>query len=261
MSQQIEHVPAGTPRNKPASPERFTDAWVKKLKKPTKAEACWYFYEELGRNVGLRLLVSYSGRMTWRCQAGKENLKIGTFCPEELCRDDQPNKLSCRRARERALQVARDSGKRENEKKAGNFGPVAMAWYVENVEGKIRTAREVRRVLNKDLACWSDVPFAAIRRTQVMELLDQHPPAMANHVLSIISSIFTWQAPRMHDGWTSPIEKAMRRRGLQPRQRVLAFFDTRTQRIVADDHSVLALRTYRCCLRASAATRMSGTAG
>jgi hypothetical protein len=209
---------------------KFDNWTLHKARRPSAAERQFYESENLEPGLSLRVTVGRR-RITWFASISHDckttQIRLGTF----------PDELDCKEARDKARALFNDPQRQiQAQTDDKTFGQVSAAWYKACVEGRIRTAREVRRVLTKDLAEWETVPFAAIRRSQVMQLLDQHPPAMANHVLSILSGIFSWQSPRMPDDWTSPIERrAMRRRGLKPRDRVLAHFDPREQRIVADD--------------------------
>jgi integrase len=215
-------APTATKTEKPPFPGRngkFTDAAMLRIKPPADKDRPWYYSETLRDGVALECVIWAGGRIKWRAclfnGSRPTREKVGTFPA-----------MTCDQARDAVLNVFKGKTpaqleREKREREAGTFGAVAQEWFNARVEGKIRTSREVARVLSKDLAAWDRTPFASIRRADVNALLKPLPDAMANHVLSILKAIFTYKQPDMPEDYQVPIIDAMRRTGLKARERVL----------------------------------------
>jgi integrase len=198
---------------------KFTDAWVMKLRRPSKAEGTWYFYENLGKALGLRLLCSYGGKQAWRAQIRGESIWLGTFWAEEFCDDSKPDQLSCGRARNKVFELARNAPDRALEKRQGTFGEISRKWWAAEIEGRglISEDEIERRLARYVMPKWESKPFGSIKRTDTTELLDaiqrqiQTGPKKAkgavqvDAIRSTLAAIFTYMVDRMPDTWVPPI--------------------------------------------------------
>ena len=85
--------------------------------------------------------------------------------------------------------------------KVGSFKQVAEAWLKRHVRGRLRSAREIERHLQKYVyPHWADRPFTEIRRVDVNVLLDrledEHGVRQADTVLTSIRSLMVWHQSR-----------------------------------------------------------------
>ena len=100
--------------------------------------------------------------------------------------------------------------------KPESVAEVAENWLSRHVEkNKHRTAAEMRRQVEKYiLPYWRDRIFVEIRRGDVTALLDmiedKHGPAMADAILTTLSSIAGWVQKR-NDDYVPPFVRGMRR--------------------------------------------------
>jgi len=108
--------------------------------------------------------------------------------------------------------------------KAGSFKDVAEVWFKSEVEGNLRSAREIRRQLDKYiLPRWKDRPFAEISRLDVNELLDKVSDGrkhvrQADYVLATVRKLMKWR--QAQDGhYESPIVPGMKRDKRKPDER------------------------------------------
>ena len=114
--------------------------------------------------------------------------------------------------------------------KAETFEKVAAKFLEQHVHrNSLRTAREVERIIHKDLMpLWRTRDFKSIRRGDVARMLDakeQHAPVQADYILSVLSKMCNWYMARDED-YISPIVRGMRR--TKPSQRA-------RQRVLNDD--------------------------
>jgi integrase len=217
---------------------KLDDRKLARVKLPTREQRQFYASEQMEDGLSLRLVIGFGGTIKLSASTYNEHGKsvqtrLGTF-PHISRPHVQCTFGKLKDARDKARELLKDPQRRVREKEAGTWGTVATAWYQAKIEGKHRTARETKRILETDLEAWHKRPFASIRRADVMKLLDPLPEPMCNHVLTVLRGVFEYWAPRMSDDYQIPLLDSMRRTGLQPRQRVLAYLD-REQRIVADD--------------------------
>lgn len=127
---------------------------------------------------------------------------------EQLKKDEAPPLL-----RERVKRMRTPDGE--------TFERVAEKFLRQHVHrNSLRTAREIERIIHKDLMpIWGRRPFKAIRRGDVARLLDAKEvtaPVQADYILSVLSKMCNWYMARDED-YVSPIVRGMRR--TKPRQR------------------------------------------
>ena len=197
----------------------FTDAKVRALK-PPKNRPQIDFFESLPPGRSLVLTVGAS-RRTWsvlfyvRSKPKRRKLGYVGYADAEY-----PS-LTCKQAREavRAFDV------REAMKpKAGSFNEVAENWYARHAS-KLRSRSELRRHLDTIiLPAFGDLPFAEVRRGEVIDLLDkieaERGANQADALLATIRAITNWFAAR-DENYSSPIVKRMRRGSPIARERIL----------------------------------------
>ena len=105
--------------------------------------------------------------------------------------------------------------------KTETFGQVAQMFLEQHVHrNSLRTAREVKRIIHRDLMpIWRNREFKSIRRGDVARMLDAKEataPVQADYVLSVLSKLCNWYMTRDED-YVTPIVRGMRR--TKPRQR------------------------------------------
>jgi integrase len=97
--------------------------------------------------------------------------------------------------------AAERRAKREAAKAAAGTTVAAVVelWLARD-QAKRRTVREVRRIMNKKvLPVWGERPVAAIRKADVIELVERvadRAPIAANRTLAYIKRLLTWAAGR-----------------------------------------------------------------
>jgi hypothetical protein len=110
------------------------------------------------------------------------------------------------------------------EPKAETFGVVADNWLTRHVDASgLIWAKELRRLLKVHvLPEWAEREFVAIRRSDVVALLDRvedrHGARQADHVLNLVRAVMNWVATR-HDDYSPPIVRGMARRKTASRAR------------------------------------------
>ena len=197
----------------------FTDAKVRLLKSPKGRPQIDYF-ESLPPGRSLILTVGAS-RRTWSVlfyvRSKPKRRKLGYVGYADA---DYPS-LTCKQARERvrAFDVMAAMKPR-----AGSFRQVAENWF-EKHASKLRSRSELRRHLDSIiLPAWGDLPFAEVRRGEVIDLLDkieaERGPNQADALLATIRAITNWFAAR-DENYSSPIVKRMRRGSPIKRERIL----------------------------------------
>jgi len=108
--------------------------------------------------------------------------------------------------------------------RADSVGAVAEGWLQRHVaKSKLRTARELRRIITKYiLPHWAERDFVSIKRADIAKLLDyvedEHGPAMADSVLTVLRSLSTWVQSR-DDNYVPPFVRGMQRVPAQARKR------------------------------------------
>lgn len=187
------------------------------------------FFEKVRRGITLILTLTSTGNLIWSVQfysSGRpRRQKIGYFDHS----DSRYPKLSSKQAEEVA---SRFDVQEATKPKAGSFKDVAEEWLKREVEGKLRSEREIRRQLKKYVyPRWQTKPFAEVRRLEVSELLDhvedKSGVRMADAVLATVRSIMKWREAR-DENYTSPIVAKMRRDKRKPDER-------KRKRILADE--------------------------
>jgi integrase len=210
MSTAVAKAPA--PRKRPF---KFSDPFMRDVKLPPGKREL-YKSETLERGVSLRAVIG-KNKKTWYAsifQDGKTvQTPIGNW-PELHVKD----------ARDACRDWYKNQDRREHEKKVGTVADVVANFLEARIDGRVLTAREVRRKFEKIiLPAWGDWPFAAIKRADTATLLSKIPgDAMANSVWTVLSSLFVYQQDFMPEGWQPPISRSMKRKGLKPRQRTLS---------------------------------------
>ena len=197
----------------------FTDAKVRQLM-PPKGRPQVDFFESLPPGRSLVLTVGTS-RRTWsvlfyvRSKPKRRKLGYVGYADAEY-----PS-LTCKQAREavRAFDV-----REATKPKAGSFRQVAENWF-ERHASKLRSRSELRRHLDTIiLPVWGDLPFAEVRRGEVIDLLDkieaERGANQADALLATIRAITNWFAAR-DENYSSPIVKRMRRGSPIKRERIL----------------------------------------
>jgi integrase len=126
--------------------------------------------------------------------------------------------------------------KEEPPPKPDSVATTAEDWLKRHVEKNNHiSAAETRRIVEKYvLPLWRDLVFVEIRRNDIAKLLDhvedEHGPAMADSVLSILHSIAVWIQKR-NDDYTPPFVKGMRRVQPQNRKRERYLNDDELRRV------------------------------
>ncbi len=206
-------------------PGVFREKDMPKLKVPDGPRTQTDFFENM-KGRSLVLTVSRSGRRTWSVmfyQDGKPRRKKLGYYGQEGHSDDAPV-LDCREAYEaaRAFDVAEyvkaeeaEAAKEREAIEAVSFHSVAERWFKRKVEGKMRTAAQVRRMLEVYIyPVWRDTPFLEIRRKQITELIDsiedKGHARQADRVLGVIRAITHYYALTDED-YADPIIRGMQR--------------------------------------------------
>lgn len=108
--------------------------------------------------------------------------------------------------------------------RADTFRAVAEVYMKRHVEGQgLRSRYEIERILNVYvLPKWGSKEFRALRRSDVVELLDgiedDRGKRQADYVLAVIRGLCNWYAAR-NDDYQSPIARGMRRTDPKTRKR------------------------------------------
>jgi integrase len=120
--------------------------------------------------------------------------------------------------------------------KPASVAEVAENWLRRHVEkNKLRTADEIRRVLNRYiLPYWKDRNFVELRRSDIAALLDaiedNHGARQADVVLTTLRSIAGWVQSR-DDVYTPPFAKGMRRASKKEGERAHILNDGELRRL------------------------------
>jgi integrase len=211
----------------------FTDAVVRNLKPPA-ADAPQRqvnYFHTLERGLALVLKVSYGGTKAWfvtTYRNGKaRSHKLGVYPAMKL---KEANRLARAYYENPAVFEAKAA--------VGTFQEVADNWIKRHVEGRLRTAREIKRQLDYYVyPQWKNTPFLEIRRKEVNALLDRivdkHGRPMADAVLTTLRSLMTWQQAR-DENYTSPIVRGMKRNHGAARTRILSDDELRAVWTAAD---------------------------
>lgn len=147
---------------------------------------------------GLRLRVAPTGAKSWVCRL---RIKGGPMKVSTLGRWPEMS-LAEARVAARALAVEAAKGvppASVAEVKPKTWGEL-LAEYVALELPKLRSGADVRRVLEKETAGWSDRPLASIGRKDVVALLDgiagRGAGVQANRVLAFTRRVFSWAMAR-----------------------------------------------------------------
>jgi hypothetical protein len=113
--------------------------------------------------------------------------------------------------------------------KAETFEQVVTKFLEQHVHrNSLRTAREIERIIHKDLMpLWRTREFKSIRRSDVARMLDAkeiHAPVQADYILSVLSKLCNWYMVRDED-YISPFVRWMRRTKPSQRARQRIFDD------------------------------------
>lgn len=119
------------------------------------------------------------------------------------------------------------------------FEAVAKDFLKRHVEKqKLRSSGEIERQFNRYIyPAWRAEPFASIRRSKVVELLDaiedNSGPVMADRVLATLRKLFNWREVRDED-YSSPIVRGMRVSSAKDRARKRILSDDEIRALWAD---------------------------
>jgi integrase len=120
--------------------------------------------------------------------------------------------------------------------KGDSVAVVAAEWLKRHVDkAKLRSADEYRRIIRRYIVPpWGERAFEEIRRSDAARLLDhiedQHGPAQADAVASVLRMIGTWQRDRSDD-YVSPFVGIKRRVAKQDRKRSRVLTDDELRRV------------------------------
>jgi integrase len=120
--------------------------------------------------------------------------------------------------------------------KGDSVAVVTAEWLKRHVDkAKLRSAAEYRRIVGKYiLPPWGALAFEEIRRSDAARLLDhvedEHGPAQADAVASVLRMIGTWQRDRSDD-YVSPFVGIKRRVPKQDRKRSRVLTDDELRRV------------------------------
>ncbi|WP_050627374.1 Arm DNA-binding domain-containing protein [Bradyrhizobium viridifuturi] len=153
----------------------FTDMSVRKLKL-REGETAQVTYRDK-KQPGLLLVLNVSGSKAWRVSfyhkaLGKMRTRhLGYFRP------GAPDHMALKTARDEAakLKADRDNIPAKVEVATGpdTFEVVAERYLRKYVDGKLRTASQIRRMVEKVYPAWGTKPFESIRRSDIANLLDE----------------------------------------------------------------------------------------
>lgn len=186
------------------------------------------------KQAGLILRVNERGTKSWRCLYyvnGKTRSEaLGRFEP------DAPDHMTVKAARDAAAHFRANQKVilSERAKQAialkDSFRTVAEKYLKKHVDGKRRTAAQMRRLVEVLYPRWGDKPFEAIKRSDVSELLDDigetRGPRAADTTLAILRSMMADRAANS-DEYMSPIVRGM--------ARIKAPKERARKRILSDD--------------------------
>jgi integrase len=120
--------------------------------------------------------------------------------------------------------------------KADSVAVVTAEWLKRYVEkNKLRSAGEYRRIINKYvLPVWGERVFTDLKRSDAARLLDyvedEHGPAQADTVLTVVRMIGSWYRDR-EDDYASPFTKIKARTAPQNRARSRTLNDAELRRV------------------------------
>jgi integrase len=213
----------------PVLAKGFNDDWLDKIRFKAKLKTAkrgknagkqivqrqQTYFERMETGLSLALVVSSGGRKTWRAitysDSGRaQSHMLGTTDKYKTVED----------AKNAAKLYRKDPKKFEGKQKAGTFEEVVKEFLKRYVhEHKLITAKEIERKLTKYIpARIKHKRFTDVDRDDLRELrndiVDAHGAAMANGVLSSISSLCSWYE-NDHSDYTSPFPRGRRRHGKQ----------------------------------------------
>jgi integrase len=151
-----------------------------------------------------------------------------------------------------------------HEPKAESFGAVVAHWRQRHVEAKgLRSAPEIVRFLDTHiLPAWGARPFTAIRRSDVVALLDRvedrHGARAADYTLNVTRAVMNWFATRSDD-YVPPIVRGMRRQSpsAQSRGRILDDAELRALWLAAENAGTFGAILQLCLLTAQRSRKVS----
>lgn len=183
----------------------FTEAALKKLKRPEHGQVDYVERLKRGRNLVLR--ISYGGTRAWRV------LYYVNAKPRVKTIGQYPD-LKLKDARKAAEDFDPDAAAASAE--AGSFREVAESWIKHYVAPKgLRSRDEIERQLSHYVyPRWERTPFFEIRRSTVNGLLDKvaekHGRSQADAVLATLRAMMNWFQTR-DENYVSPIVRGMKR--------------------------------------------------
>jgi integrase len=197
---------------------RLTEEGVAKLKPPSKEVKTETHIDALV--PGLVLTVSYAGTKAWRLihhtNGRRQYQALGHFPI-----------MSVAAARDAARAFLADPQAVLRKAEAKTVTQVVELYLRRQVEGRLRSADQVRRIfLVYVLPSWGNRVFAELRRSDVVELLDDieddNGPAMADHVFAQLRTLMGWWETRTDD-YRPPLTRGMRKQQAheQRRERIL----------------------------------------
>jgi integrase len=169
---------------------KLTDKLLRGLKAPTSGQVD--YWDELLPSFGVR--IGTTGRKSFIVGA-----RIKGRYTRFTLKPAFPH-LSLAEARLRAKQIFADAQAgigpevRKKRDERGTFGAVA-ADFMASHGVKLRTSKQIQRMIDVDLTEWHDRQITEIKRADIKGLIRQKAqtaPIAANRLLALISKIFNW---------------------------------------------------------------------
>jgi integrase len=195
----------------------FTELSVSKLRhKASEADSQVTYYD--AKQKGLILRLNQKGTKSWRVlywhDGRTRSEALGHFRP------GLPDHMSVKQARDAAANFRANKSAilSERTKQAlanrDSFEVVAERYLKRFVDGKRRTAGQIRKMVEKLYPAWGQKSFESIKRSEVSKLLDdieeKRGPRAADITLMILRRIMAKHAVA-HDDYSSPICEGMNR--------------------------------------------------
>lgn len=157
------------------------------------------------KTLGLRLVVQPSGSKSWafryRFEGEPAKLTLGSYPAMGLAEARAAVDI----ARGELAKGIDPAAARREEREAARIHAItwreALARYLASkVEGRLRSAKEVKRSLERECAGWNNTPVDDLKRADVFRVLDaleaRNAPVMANRLLSRLNAAFKWMMIR-----------------------------------------------------------------
>jgi integrase len=195
----------------------LTELSVTKLRhKASETDSQVTYYD--AKQKGLILRLNQKGSKSWRVlywyEGRTRSEGLGHFRP------GAPDHMSVKQARDAAANFRANKSSIMNERakqalaNRESFEVVAERYLKRFVDGKRRSARQIRKLVERLYPAWSKKPFEAIRRSDVSKLLDdieeKSGARTADITLAILRRIMAKHAVA-NDEYASPICEGMSR--------------------------------------------------